>query len=159
MTEQKTLVKILNTINSFNESIAKNLDNIEFPLYELKYCVSQDTFHSFKREKCINCCSITPGIKISAHNFEEFRNYLKEGWELYPELIRIVDNWQSKNNFPHIHPAIVFLSEHERLEELFDTWLHMNIEEKFEEVYAIHELQKKFYNKLDGLEDLRKSLF
>jgi hypothetical protein len=102
---KRNLVKILNTINNFNEAVAKNFDKIEYPLFKLKYCITNDTFHSFdSKDRCYNCAFFKkPSIPISGANFKDFKEYFRE--KFFPKLIETVDNWPKKIIF-HLYIII-----------------------------------------------------
>ena len=94
------LPRIFDSINKFNESIAKNVEGKDFANFSLRYCVQTDTLHSFEGEECYNCnFETSPSVLIS--RISDFGDYYGDGAPY--KLVNLIDNWIEKNNFPSVN--------------------------------------------------------
>ena len=148
----ETLTSILKTINKFNESIARNCEGIKFKSFELRYCVKEDTIHSFNKGECYNCArTITPSIPLSEKNLIFFAKRFGEN-DFYSKLIELIDNWSEKNFFPFEPDSdIEELEEHEELKRLLGSWKRLSLDDKFDEIADLYASQKK--SKANAIEE------
>jgi hypothetical protein len=151
------LVKILNTINAFNESVAKNFHKFEYAIFTLKYCIGRDTLHSFDGSRCYNCSNFEmPSIDISTSDFIDFKKHFGAGFA--SKLIEIIDKWPKDNNFPYLYNDIInSLPEYKTMLELHSDWMHMSEEQKFTEILDLCSFQKQYFNKKQELRDIEKN--
>lgn len=156
--DQLKLSAIFKTINEFNVAVAKNWYNIEIPIFHLKYCITQNTLHSFYGERCHNCSNfIEPNLEIDEIDMREFKKHFGGGFPL--KLIEILDEWPKKNHFPYLHNDIINqLPEYTKLTGLFSGWAKLTKEEKLNEIFDLDSLQRKYFNTLEEAARIRREL-